>query len=88
MIVCTSDSTGFGKHGDYVFGWKNNSLQKAIDNTKGCMGANCGGLKTQLPVEGNRCAPQNREGWMWRCGWRGCRGWRMWVWIWFEVVSV
>ena len=45
-------STGVASHGDYVFGWKGDSLQKA-------MGANCNincpQLKTQTIAQGNKC---------------------------------
>jgi hypothetical protein len=63
------DNTGYSQHGDYVFGWQNDSLQKAMDEAKGCMGASCGGLKTQQPDAGNKCIVKGRvnedvEGWM------------------------
>jgi hypothetical protein len=40
-----------------------------MDDAKGCMGANCGKLKTQSPDVGNRCNVKGRvkedfEGWM------------------------
>jgi hypothetical protein len=53
--LSTGDNTGYGQHGDYVFGWKDDSLQKAMDDAKGCMGASCGKLKTQQPDAGNSC---------------------------------
>ncbi|KAF5848945.1 hypothetical protein GGP41_010090 [Bipolaris sorokiniana] len=69
FVLSTGDNTGYGQHGDYVFGWKDNSLQKAMDDAKGCMGANCGSLKTQQPADGNKCVvpnrvPEERDGWM------------------------
>ncbi|KAH7077471.1 hypothetical protein BKA63DRAFT_266317 [Paraphoma chrysanthemicola] len=69
FVLSTGDPTGYGQHGDYVFGWKDQSLQKAMDEAKGCMGASCGGLKTQQPDAGNACQVKARvkedaDGWM------------------------
>lgn len=68
-MLSTGDATGYGQHGDYVFGWKEQALQRAMDEAKGCMGASCGGLKTQLPEAGNACrvprrVPEDEEGWL------------------------
>jgi len=51
------DNTGLGQHADYVFGWKDQSLQKAMD-TSGCFGAGaCGGLKSTQTVDAaKKCA--------------------------------
>jgi hypothetical protein len=40
-----------------------------MDDAKGCMGASCGGLKTQQPADGNKCLVPNRvkeerDGWL------------------------
>lgn len=55
FVLSTGDNTGYGQHGDYVFGWKADSLQKAMDSGAGCMGAACGGLKTQTIDPANKC---------------------------------
>ena len=39
--------------GDYVFGWKDNSLQRAMDS--GCYLRNCTQLSAQLIKEKNLC---------------------------------
>ena len=49
-----NDSTGFGQHADYVFGWQGNTLQTAMDS--GCYLRNCSELTSQMPEVKNKCA--------------------------------
>ena len=62
--------TGFGNHADYMFGWRADSLQKAMD-------ANCnlnrdcpnGGIRAQQPAQHDACtkkqqAPEPVDDWL------------------------
>ena len=54
FYLSTGDNTGLGQHADYVFGWKGDSLQRAMD-TSGCMGARCANLQTQAIDPAKKC---------------------------------
>lgn len=67
------DSKGYGSHADYLFGWKGDSLQRALNDS--CMFHRCGSpgvqgiLKTQTVAEMNACAVKSFvneevEGWL------------------------
>ncbi|ORX95927.1 hypothetical protein BCR34DRAFT_525238 [Clohesyomyces aquaticus] len=67
FVLSTGDRTGFGQHGDYVFGWKENSLQMAMDS--GCYLRNCTQLTSLATKVKNNCSVpvtvvENIDGWM------------------------
>ncbi len=51
------DRTGLGGHGDYVFGWRGDSLQRAFSDEEECLG--WGNTRCELPTQtveaGNQC---------------------------------
>jgi len=59
------DRKGFGTHGDYMFGWKGDALQRAMDATS--LVSN--NLKTQSVAQANKCTVPNTvtepiDGWL------------------------
>ncbi|TFK18616.1 hypothetical protein FA15DRAFT_602967 [Coprinopsis marcescibilis] len=57
FVLSQGDPTGFGHHGDYVFGWEGDALQRAM-NTCTDIGGNptgCRALTTQSDADMNKC---------------------------------
>ncbi|RXW19477.1 hypothetical protein EST38_g6367 [Candolleomyces aberdarensis] len=63
LVLSMGDPTGFGHHGDYLFGWEGDALQRAMDNCLDIFGSpetcrNLGGLTLQTDEEMNACTKQ------------------------------
>lgn len=54
-FVWSFEGTGGGTHADYMFGWKGDSLQRAMDKSE-CFYDGCGSIQKQQMAVANRCA--------------------------------
>jgi hypothetical protein len=53
-FVWSFEGKGFGTHADYMFGWKGDSLQRAMSKSE-CFYDGCGSIKKQQMAEANKC---------------------------------
>lgn len=56
FVWAQGDATGYGHHADYLFGWKGDSLQRAMDAR--CDFTGCTELQTQAFSAGNTCTQE------------------------------
>ncbi|TAQ84784.1 hypothetical protein B7494_g6893 [Chlorociboria aeruginascens] len=67
-----NDNLGYGTHGDYVFGWKNDALQRAMNSScmfQACEAPQGGPLQSQSINQQSSCSVQNTvtedtDGWL------------------------
>ncbi len=57
-FVWSFEGTGYGTHADYLFGWKGDALQKAMDKSE-CFYDGCGSIKKQAMSVANQCTVQD-----------------------------
>lgn len=60
-FVWSFEGVGYGTHADYMFGWKGDSLQRAMD-TPECFYDGCGSIEKQDMAVANQCTVENFVG--------------------------
>lgn len=60
-FVWSFEGNGYGTHADYMFGWKGDSLQKAMDKSE-CFYDGCGSIKKQPMADANKCTVKDMVG--------------------------
>jgi hypothetical protein len=57
-FVWSFEGTGAGTHADYMFGWKGDALQRAMNKSE-CFYDGCGSITKQAMATANQCAIKN-----------------------------
>lgn len=52
---------GYGTHADYMFGWKGDALQRAMDKSE-CFYDGCGSITKQAMATANQCTVKDMVG--------------------------
>ncbi|KAK4195144.1 hypothetical protein QBC40DRAFT_317373, partial [Triangularia verruculosa] len=62
FVYSFGDGFGHGQHGDYVFGWKGDALQRGMDAVLGqdCVNDRCHALRFQSAAEGAACTKKTQ----------------------------
>lgn len=57
-FVWSFEGQGYGTHADYMFGWKGDALQRAMDKSE-CFYDGCGSITKQAMATANQCQIKN-----------------------------
>jgi len=60
-FVWSFEGNGYGTHADYLFGWKGDALQRAMDKSE-CFYDGCGSIKKQAMNLANQCTVKDMIG--------------------------